>query len=222
MEGKSILKNNEIINVILTIIFIKMKLICCQDCKSIKTLDNTYCYKIRLINNSSYRAGHFSKNTKGDIIVEYSYNNQRLFFGFHKNGKYYYETESHFIEKNVAEFNINGKLYSGRYESQNIFISTKFDINKTKEYLLSLSSYRTLFEIYDIENNIIYPYITEHILLNGIFSYQFALFESTIDNMNTYICIYTHDDKLNEYHRSAVATPGCKSRGGFQKESDIS
>ena len=179
-----------------------MKLICCQDCKSIKTLDNSYCYQILLINNSNYRAGHFSKNTKGDIIVEYSYNNQRLFFGFHKNGKYYYETESHFIEKNVTEFNINGKLYSGRYESQNIFISTKFDINKTKEYLLSLSSYRTLLEIYDIENDIIYPYITEHILINGIFSYQFALFESTIDNMNTYICIYSHDDGLNEYHIS--------------------
>ena len=199
MEEKIILKNNKIIYFVITIIFSIIRTNLSQNCNSITTLDTPNCFNILIINSSTYRAGHFAKNKDGDIIVEYSSGNQRLFYGLKKNGKYFYENESHFKENNVTEFYLNGFSYSGRYESQNLFISLKYDINRTKEYLLSLSSYRTLIEIYDVENNIINPYITDNILMNGIFSYQFVLFGAKIDNINTYICIYTHDNDYNDY-----------------------
>ena len=73
------------------------------------------------------------------------------------------------------------------------------DVNKTKEYLFSLSTYKTLIEIYDIENNYIYRNITEIKFINGIFSFQFPILELVINNQNNYICIYTHDSSGNTY-----------------------
>ena len=170
--------------------------------KNLNTLEETECFNnILIINSSTYRAGHFSKNKEGDIIVEYSTVNQRLFFGLKKSGKFYYENEPHYIEKYIPNITLDEKLYGGRYESANIFVSTKNDINKTKEYLFSLSSYKTLFEIYDIEKDLLYYNATENIFTNGIYSYQFSLFESTIDNLNTYFCIYTHDNEVYSYDK---------------------
>jgi hypothetical protein len=87
-----------------------------------------------------------------------------------------------------------------RYESKNLFISTKNDINKAKEYLLSLGSYKTLIEIYDIDNDKMTTHITENVLNDGIFTFHFPLFGKMEENQNTYITIYTHDNGTNIYH----------------------
>ena len=45
-----------------------------------------------------------------------------------------------------------------------------------------------------------YNYITEEVFINGIFPYQFSVFESIIENDNTYFAIYSHDNEYNNYN----------------------
>ena len=187
-------------NIIIIIAIILIKANCFQICQGINELENSQCFNnILYINLSAYRAGHFAKDKNGGIFVEYSCANKRLFYGLYKNGKFYYEIELPFKQKDIININSNGIIYGGRYESTNLFVSIKYDINKEKEYLLGLSSYQTLMEIYDIDNDLMHKYITEEVFINGIYAYQFALFETRINNENIYFCIYTHDESDNSY-----------------------
>jgi len=188
------------LNIFITIILIQISKFFCQTCRNIFDLDNSHCFNnILVINSSEYRAGHFAKNKNNDVIVEYSNTSRRLFYGLHKSGKYYYESESHFKEKNMTGIEYREQIYEGRYESTNLFVSTISDINKEKEYLLSLSSYKALIEIYDIERDSIDKYVTEEVFGNGIFPYHFALFDAVLNNQNIYFSIYSHDNDFNYY-----------------------
>ena len=40
-----------------------------------------------ILNSNNYRAGSFAFNANGDMIIEYSYNNSRLFYGLKKKWK---------------------------------------------------------------------------------------------------------------------------------------
>ena len=111
------------LNIFITIIFIQISKFFCQTCRNIFDLDNSQCFNnILVINSSKYRAGHFAKNKNNDVIVEYSTTSRRLFYGLHKNGKYYYESESHFKEKNMTGIEYREQVYEGRYESTNLFV----------------------------------------------------------------------------------------------------
>ena len=195
-------KREKFFNIIIFIIFfIKIQLYFCQKCNNIYNLENSECFNnILIINNSRFRSGQFAKNKEGDIFIEYSNGNKRLYYGLLKNGSYYYNNELHCKEKIIEGISYNDYLYVKRYESKNLFISTKNDISKTKEYLLSLGSYKTLIEIYDIDNDIMTTHITENVLNDGIFSFHFPLFGKMEENQNTYITIYTHDNGTNIYH----------------------
>ena len=194
------IKKNKFLNIIIILlILIKIKLYYCQKCKNVYTLDNPECFNNVLVIKSPFRAGQFAKNKEGDLIVEYSSGEKRLFFGLHKNGKYYYNNELHYKEKKIEGITKNGYSYNDRYESTNLFVTTENDINKSKEYLLSLSSYKTLIEIYDVENDLLFYSITENVFTNGIFSFKFPLLENIIDNKNIYYTIYTHDSSTNLY-----------------------
>ena len=147
--------------------------------------------------NKNYRAGHFALNKEGDMIVEYSsetLKSSRMFYGLKKNGKY-------FFPNITKEININGTNEDpyGRYESTNIFVSLEEDINKTKEYLLSISSYKTVVELHDLENGINKIRESASFFNNsyGIFSYVFQVLETQIYNKNVYICIYIFSDDLS-------------------------
>ena len=64
-----------------------------QTCSSNMYISDTSCFnglKIFNISNKYYRAGHFATNSKGDLIIEYSYLQYRLFFGLKRNGQLYY------------------------------------------------------------------------------------------------------------------------------------
>jgi len=167
-------KCEKFFNIIMFIIFfIKIQLYFCQKCNNIYNLENSECFNnILIINNSRFRSGQFAKNKEGDIFIEYSNGNKRLYYGLLKNGSYYYNDEFHCKEKIIEGISYNDYLYVKRYESKNLFISTKNDINKAKEYLLSLGSYKTLIEIYDIDNDIMTTHITENVLNDGIFSFH--------------------------------------------------
>ena len=156
-------------------------------------ITNTNCFnniKIFQLDNKYYRAGHFAINSQGDLIIEYSYNEFRLFYGLKKNGELFFPNETKEI---IIEGDIEPEMIR-RYESINSFISLKNDINKEKEYLISLSSWRTILELHDLnEDN--YKIMTTTDFTNkdnGIFSYIFQILETKINNQNIYFCIFIY------------------------------
>jgi len=92
----------------------------------------------------------------------------------------------------------------GRFESHNLFVYTQDDTNKVKQYLFSISTYESLVELHDIENEE-YQTIQTRKFINDkrIFSYQYSLFE--IENTDTFIlaavlsCGYKDNDPNKEY-----------------------
>ena len=140
-------------------------------------------------------------NSKGDMIIEYSYNSSRLFYGLKKDGKYYFPeiTREIVLESDTVHTDLG---YFGRFESVNTFVSFVDNINKEKEYLLSISSYRTVLELHDFENNC-YNITSAHSFFNnenGIFAYIFQVLEQRIDNQNIYYIIFISEDDNNCYY----------------------
>ena len=168
------------------LIYIKSDIFLCQSCERSESLLNTKCFNNILYINENFRAGYLAKNKNGDIMAEFSSSNRRLFYGIKNSGKFYYDNIPY-----TQENNVNNENFFGRYESRNKFISLKDDSNKTKEYLLSISSYKTLIEIYDIENNALYEYVTEVIFGEYIHSFQFKLFGLNKNKQNFYFCIFS-------------------------------
>ena len=90
---------------IILIILNQVRIFFCQNCRNVNSLENSICFNnILFINTSSYRAGHFAKNKNGELIVEYSNTEQRLFYGLNKNGNYYNESDFPFKEKILQGF----------------------------------------------------------------------------------------------------------------------
>ena len=85
-----------------------------------------------------------------------------------------------------------------RYESTNSFVSLMTDTNKQKEYLFSISSWKTVLELYDLENGNDSYDLFESInftgISRGILAYVFQILEKKINNNNIYFCIYTSND----------------------------
>ena len=134
-------------------ILINIKIIFSNNCSNGMMINvHINCYnEIILFNTKNYRAGHFAINNKGDMIVEYSDDHWRLFYGFKNNGRYFYDTKNN-IKELYIENKENPSAYP-RYESNNIFVYLENDINREKGYLLSISSFISATELYDLENN---------------------------------------------------------------------
>ena len=115
--------------------FIILTNIKCQNCVKDIAIEDTECFNSILIfnfPNKFYRSGHFALNKNGDMIIEYSYDKYRLFYGLKKNGKYFFPN----ITKEIEIINTDGNSTKiQRYESINSFISLINDTNKEKEYL---------------------------------------------------------------------------------------
>ena len=140
-------------------------------------------------------------NSKGDIIIEYSYDQYRLFYGLKGNGKNYFPEGTKEIE--ITSDTITSS-YIRRYESINFFVSFKDDINKLKEYLMSISSYVTILEIHDFENDI-YNISESTAFVDkpaGIYSYIFHVLEIKNNNQIYYFCIYIY--KIGKDRKSVV------------------
>ena len=159
-----------------------------QTCKENPIINNINCFnEIKIINieNKYYRAGHFATNSQGDMFIEYSFDNYRLFYGIDTNGKLLYPNGTKEIE--ISNETIASNVLN-RYESVNIFASLMNDSNKEKEYLMSISSYTTILELHDLENN---DYriaeATSFFEKNlGIYSFVFQILEAKIDNQIIY------------------------------------
>ena len=163
-----------------------------QSCDSGANITNHECFnEIKYFEkeNRFYRAGHFALNSKGDMIIEYSYNQYRLFYGLTKKGKYYFPEITKEIE--IKSNTINSSSLT-RYESVNLFISFTDDINKVKEFLLSISTWTTILELHDLETNNyeISEAVSFFKKIKGIYSFIFQILEMKVNNKIKYFIIY--------------------------------
>ena len=182
----------------------------CQICNAPQNyINNVNCFnniKMFDVENKYYRAGHSSINKNGDIIIEYSYLQYRLFFGLKKNGRYYFPNEIKEIEIENLD-NIDPEAIR-RYESINSFVSLRNDTNKEKEYLISISSWKTILELYDLENDQydIKPTVDFTNTEKGIFSFVFQILEVKIDNEIIYFCVYIYSEYIAADNADAGTT----------------
>ena len=137
-------------------------------------------------NGTHYRSGKFATNKFGDLIIEYSNNQKRLFFGFKKDGSYYFNTTDY---ENIPSkiIDIDNSIIAHRYEVNNLFIHINND--KNKEYLLSTGGFSST-EMIDLENNNYSIFDTEEMMGASVSSKVFALLDLGIDNKKDYIIIF--------------------------------
>ena len=149
---------------------------------------------ITYFNSKTFREGHFAQNKDGDMILEYSSGIYRLFFGLKKDGNYFYDNENHY--KIIQIRNKNEELFN-RNESNNIFVYLKNDINKTKQYLLSISASNSVSELHDLETDEYSVIETKKIFKEEIYSYIIKLFNFEDQKGNEYLVAYTTRKSLN-------------------------
>ena len=158
-------------------------------CSKNDKLSNKECFNdVLVFDDLNWRAGHSALKKDGTFILEFSVdseNGNRLFYGLKPNGRYYFSNDNPTKEITLPMKNYgDDRNVVARYESINSFVSLKNDINKNKEYLLSISTYFCYIEIYDITSESIsydamytYPFFG-----NPIFSFKFDLSESFYNN----------------------------------------
>ena len=82
-------RNNHIILSLILLLFLKISLISCLH------------QNILVFNSTNYRAGHSAFSSSGDLIIEYSYQKQRLFFGLKNNGKHYFKEKCYLYTNKI-------------------------------------------------------------------------------------------------------------------------
>lgn len=166
---------------------IKIEITYNQSCKTGNTISNNECFNnIIKFSDKRYRAGAFAKNKNGDIVIEYSSDASRLFYGLRKDGKYFFNKTSVKVIENIKS---DGGL-TDRFESQNIFVSLEDDINKDNQYLLSISTYQTLVELHNLQNDEYAVRQYFYFIGKEVYSFRFSLLEAHINNKNIYFCVY--------------------------------
>lgn len=170
---------NEII-IIFLLLFLLIPIIICNS-------------SIIIFDSRQYRAGHFAFKSNGDMIIEYSYNQYRLFYGLKSNGKYFFNNDK--AIKEIEINNTNGNIQ--RYESNNIFVS----INR-KEYLFSISVSNSgvveLIDFSDTDNISCKVNSVSNFLGHYMFSYVFSLLK--IDGQpSQFLISYISDIKNSIY-----------------------
>ena len=137
-------------------------------------------YTMEVFDSQFYMKGQFANNLKGDMVIEYSKDGHRLFYGIRKNGNGFFDGEY------IKEINLTDKY---RYESKNIFVSFN-DSNDNVQYLFSYGSYDSVSELYDFQENFTYMTAsTQNILGNRVDSYVNSLLELKNDK-NEYVLAY--------------------------------
>ena len=156
-------------------------------------------YYMEIFDSHGYMKGQFANNLNGDIIIEYSINGDRLFYGIRKNGKGFFNGEY------IKEINLGSKI---RYEAKNLFVSSNCS-NDNTQYLLSVGADISVIELYKIEEDISQSgnYIAEntsYVLGNQIYSYEYSLIKLNNDKKE-YVLIYIHEQK---YYLEKIAFSG--------------
>ena len=74
----------------------EIKNILCSACQQSYTISNSDCFNnLVFFNKKNYGFGQFAGNNNKDMIIEYSKDCSRLFYGLKKNGTYFFGDENH-------------------------------------------------------------------------------------------------------------------------------
>ena len=192
---------------LILLLFSEIKSETCSSSSKISTSSSSSsCFNEIIRFQGSYRAGQFSIRNDGVLLIEYSSDKQRLFYGLNPNGRGYFNDTTNKIINDIGtayywEGDTQGST-TGRYESKNYLV--KLNDGTSKEYILSISSYHSLAELHDVDNNAFNIWLAANFLgvseeYRYVFSYQFSLFNYTTSSSNTYYAAYvqykaTHDD----------------------------
>ena len=164
----------------------------CNSCNSNKQISNSDCFNdIIQFDQDKYRAGHACVTKEGDLLIEYSIDDDssiRLFYGLKSNGRNYFDGNS-FIK--IIELG-DDEGVRPRYESMNRLIKINDGTNNDKEYLLSISTYRTLVELYDLSTFNFVKRNSIQYIGHQIFSFHFPILEKIIGGNYYYFCAFSH------------------------------
>ena len=161
-------------------------------------LSNTDCFDNVITIKKNYRGGQFATNLNGDMFIEYSNDNsnsyyKRFFVGLKKNGRGFFPDENIYKEKDV-KYTDSSTGY-GRYESRNLFVCLADDLTRKKEYLFSTSTWDSLTELHDMENDTYTSRGTRNIFETlDIFSYEYSLIELKEANQMSYFIAFTEHE----------------------------
>ena len=168
-----------------------------------KQLSNTdYFTDIIKFDQDNYRAGHTIVTKNKELLIEFSLDydsSTRLFYGLKNNGRNYFPDDSFvkisFFLSNLKYIVIDVGDHEGvknRYESTNHLVKINDGTDNEKEYILSISTYRTIMELFNIEtfdstikNSIRY-------LGHQIFSFQFQVLEAKLNDEYVYFWAFSH------------------------------
>ena len=217
---------------ILILLIIQINLYYSSSCSVSENFVNVNCFNdIIKINNKKYRSGQISTNKYNQVSVEYSDDtpgNSRLFYSLKENGRGFYENEETIKEITLTSdqelyFEPHKKTYKivGRYECINDFIYLKSDTARTKQYLFSISSFPSLTELHDIENDSYQQWVTTDFFdiaerKRFIFSYRFSLIEWK--NTGVYFLAYVQYEGTNDKNEDYSVSYSL-SRFSFKKNS---
>ena len=153
---------------------------CSVDNSIIKT---QWLNNILIFNENNFRYGNFAINDDGDMIIEYSKEGNRLFYGLKRDGSYYFNDDTNH-KKIITIENSENLDTVERYESKNIFIY----INN-KQHLFSTSAFNSISELYELDNINNYSIKkTSEFLGKEIYSYAYSLLKLETE----YLLVFTY------------------------------
>ena len=165
------------------------------ECKSNPTLNNEKCFNnLHIFNHKKIRAGHFATTKNGDLIAEFSVDdeeNSRIFYGLKNNGENYFTSENGLFEYTLPVTVLDDNVYYfRRYDSINYFVNIGEEGN---EYLFSINPYKSFVELQDLksEHNTRYTWtIKDFFKINeeDIIPNEISLFE--LKNESAFIMAY--------------------------------
>ena len=147
------------------------------------------------------------------MVVEYSKDNYRLFYGLKANGKYYFKDDSqNEISTKEMTFTNDNITEANRYEAKNIFVTFN-----SKEYLFSIATYTSVVELIDLNegNNITYKIkIHSNFLNEQIFSFVFSLLKMET-NPQQYLISYVSETNNYMLQKFYFSNFGLDSNSDF-------
>ena len=192
---------------IIIIFLAKLKVFNFSQCEDDDDLNSKTCFNdIIKFDNKKYRAGQICVNKNNDLIIEYSDDypgNSRIFYYIKENGHGFFPNE-----ETIKEISLIDDKIINRYESINAFVSIESDINKEKQYLLSISSDKSVTELHDLEIGTYQLWLTTDFLNieenRYILSIRFSLLEWK--NTNIYLLVFVpkagSDSQGNDFSNS--------------------
>ena len=200
--------------------FLNFRIIQCEDyiCKTNNDFSKNICFNnIIILNSNKYRAGEFVTTKNGELLIEYSQDSipggGRLFYRLTPDGRGYYPGSNPIkefeINKTVSTNKENGTQIecSGRYEARNLLVTLEGDTSG-KEYLFSTSSWYSFTELYDLESDTYWTWLTSTFFEipdnKYIFSYKYDLLRPP--DSNYYFLVYIQYKETTKSGEESVSS----------------